>query len=83
VVAALADGRPVELKGVDSPLDPIRVEVADERLLRPDGDGGLHLNLSVSDPLQAGGQARGPATGDEKWTLEYLEVEIVGTAGGP
>src|SRR5439155_14878080 len=32
----------VELHNVDSPLDPIRVDLTDERWLRVDAEGGLH-----------------------------------------
>jgi hypothetical protein len=62
----------VELHRAESPLDPIRVEIVDERLLRPDDEGGLHLNLDISAPLGSGPR------GNEKWTIEYLELEVVG-----
>jgi hypothetical protein len=78
-VAGLADGEPVELHRVESPLDPIRVEIAQERLLRPDDGGGLHLNLEVSASL--GAQEGPPAQRiTQKWTIEYLELEVVGRA---
>jgi hypothetical protein len=64
----------VELHSAESPLDPIRVEIADERLLRLDDEGGLHLNLDVSKPLGSGPR------GNEKWTIEYLELEVIGRA---
>jgi hypothetical protein len=41
-----------EIRYVDSPLDPIRVEIAEERLLHLDEDGGLHLTLTIRDPSQ-------------------------------
>jgi hypothetical protein len=66
-----------EVHRVDSPLDPIRVEVTDERLLRPDAEGGLHVRLEISEPLQ-GGDARGGARGEEKWSIKYLELEVSG-----
>jgi hypothetical protein len=77
-IAGWADGRPVELKTMENPLDPVRIEIADERLLRLDEDGGLHLNLSVSEPAE--GNAIG-ALSEDKWTIDYLEVEITGTVG--
>src|SRR5581483_2978019 len=78
-VAGLAGAEPVELHRADSPLDPIRVEIAEERLLRLDDEGGLHLNLDISTPL--GGQAGGGAQGvNQKWTVEYLELEVIGRA---
>ena len=78
VIAAPTDAGPVELRRVDSPLDPIRVDIADERLLRLDAEGGLRLNLSLGDPPQ--GDGAGVKETDEKWTIEYLEVEVTGAA---
>jgi hypothetical protein len=65
-IAGRADGTLVELRHVDSPLDPIRLDITERRLLRLDKEGGLHLNLGVSN------------RGDEKWTIEYLELEVSG-----
>jgi hypothetical protein len=62
--------KPVEVHGVDNPLDPIRVDLADEKLLGLDAEGGLSVRLAVSEPLK-GGQ-------EEKWTLHYIEVEVTG-----
>jgi hypothetical protein len=70
----------VELWHEESPLDPVRVEIADPRLLRLDEEGGLHLNLAVGATL--GGEAgRRVSRGNEKWTIEYLELEVSGRAG--
>jgi hypothetical protein len=73
-----ADGKPVAFPPVESPLDPVAVTITDEPLLRPDEEGGLHLELAVSDTL-GGGQA-GPKAPqmDEKWTIEYVELEVIG-----
>jgi hypothetical protein len=65
-IAGRADGTLVELRHVDSPLDPIRLDITEGRLLRLDREGGLHLNLSVSN------------RGDENWTIEYAELEVSG-----
>src|SRR5262249_32989250 len=46
---------PVELRRVESPLDPMRVEITEARLLRPDERGGLHFELKVSGRLGRGG----------------------------
>ncbi len=62
----------VELHKVESPLDPISLEIAEERLLALDPEGGLHLELDVSDML--GGDKDRQS---EKWIAEYLELEIV------
>jgi hypothetical protein len=67
-------GRPVTLAQVDSPLDPVRLEIAEARLLRLDGEGGLHLNLTLSEPLKSlQTEKQSP-----KWTIEYLELEVSG-----
>jgi hypothetical protein len=69
-VAGQADGKPVEVHRVESPIDPIRVEITAEPLLRLDETGSLHLNLTISDTLQ-GGQG-------EKWTIRSLDLEVSG-----
>ncbi|HEY7312319.1 MAG TPA: hypothetical protein VH643_23345 [Gemmataceae bacterium] len=51
VAVAGQDGdRFTEIHRVDSPLDPVRVEIAEARMLRVDGDGGLNLKLIISNP---------------------------------
>jgi hypothetical protein len=53
------------------------------RLLRLDEQGGLRLNLSVSDFLPGGAPGRqAGAAGDDRWAVEYLEVEVTGRAEG-
>jgi hypothetical protein len=82
-VAGMEGGKPVEVARFDSPLDPIQVEIAQERLLRPDEDGGLHLNLNLSDVLkEQPGLGGKPLPGDAKWTIEYLELEVSGRTPG-
>jgi hypothetical protein len=77
-VSGLTDGGPVELHRVESPLDPLRVDVSDERLLRLDAEGGLHLNLSVSDTLRAAEAGQRDLQAGQKWTIEYIELEVTG-----
>jgi hypothetical protein len=79
VIAARPNDDLVELHRVESPLDPIRVEINEERLLVLDKEGGIHLNLSLSDPLESGGANLPKVQGEEKWTIEYIEVEVLGT----
>jgi hypothetical protein len=67
----------VELHRVDSPLDPIRIDIAESRLLRLDEQGGMHLNLSISDELRGAG-TRDVRDVDQKWKIEDLELEAVG-----
>jgi hypothetical protein len=71
-VAGHADGRDVPLHQVESPLDPIRVEITGDRLLQLDADGGLHVTLAV-------GERRGAGAGE--WALDGLGLEVVGRTG--
>src|SRR5262249_61231702 len=66
-ISGLADDGPVELHRVESPLDPLRVDVTDERLLRLDAEGGLHLNLSVSDTPRAADARQPRLAAGQKW----------------
>jgi len=65
-VSGIADGQTVPLVAIDSPAEPIRLEIADARLLRPDDRGGLHLNVAVT------------GTGESKWAIEALGLDVVG-----
>lgn len=79
VTIAGRDGsRLVSLQSADSPLDPLRVEITEERLLRLDADGGLHVNLTISDSLQGDPKVISPRQVTEKWTIDYLELEVSG-----
>jgi hypothetical protein len=64
----------VELAHIESPLDPIRVDITDERFLHLDEQGGLLVNLAVSDL----GNAPGAAQVEEQWAIEYIELEVAG-----
>jgi hypothetical protein len=81
-VAGLADNERVELRHEDSPLDPINVEINDERLLRTDADGGLHLKVEVGPAPKAAGPGNRPVAGAEKWAIEYIELEVTGRVTG-
>jgi hypothetical protein len=72
-IAAGPDGKGVELLHADSPLDVLRAEITDRRLLRLDELGGLHLSLRINDPPNTGGTP-------QKWQIEYLDLEITGRA---
>jgi hypothetical protein len=69
-VAGYADGKPVPLHAEDSPAEPVRVEIADPRLLRLDEQGGLHLNVKVG--------LAGMQSSDARWKIESLSLEVVG-----
>jgi hypothetical protein len=77
-LAGVADGDPVELGRADSPLEPVRVELTEERLLRTDADGGVQVHLSVSKPLQAADDRT--FRPDQLWKVEYVELEVTGEA---
>jgi hypothetical protein len=80
-VSGVADGRRVPLFEAESPVDPIRVEIADPRLLAPDADGGLAVAVAISDPVGGGEKAAafGPEGG---WKIESLTLEVSGRVGG-
>jgi hypothetical protein len=48
------------------------VEVADERLLRPDDQGGLHLTVAITN--------LGDGPFDTPWRIEAIGLEVVGRA---
>jgi hypothetical protein len=74
IVAAWTEGGHPELRRLDSPVDPTRVDITDERFLHLDAEGGLHLNLAVSEPPPG----EGTTPGEEKWNIDYLELEVTG-----
>ena len=67
----------LELHGVDDPIGPFQVNIAEERFLRLDADGGLHVSVTLSEPLHGGG-GPGHADAAQSWTIEYVELEVVG-----
>jgi hypothetical protein len=76
-VAGQTDGGLVEVHRVESPLDPLRVDITEPRLLRLDSEGGLNVFLTLSDPVTRG-EKKERSSPEEKWMLEYLEVEVTG-----
>jgi hypothetical protein len=77
-VSGVAGGAATVLHEEESPLDPVGVEVNDTRYLGLDADGGLRLDLAISDPVApAEGKKAATALGD-KWTIEYVELEVTG-----
>ncbi len=77
-IAGRTDGGLFEVHRIESPLDPIRVDITEERLLRLDEEGGLHLNVALSDLLKADEAGQGGFQASERWTIEYLELEVTG-----
>src|SRR5262249_25392273 len=80
-VSGRTDEGLVHLHRVDSPLDPTRIDITEPRLLRLDDQGGLHLNLSISEERQGAG-TKDAREVDQKWKIEDLELEVVGKRNG-
>jgi hypothetical protein len=70
-LAGRAGEQVAALHAEDSPLEPVSADITEERLLRLDEGGGLNVNLSL-------GEAPGGIAGSQKWTIEYIELEVVG-----
>jgi hypothetical protein len=79
-LAGRDEGKLVELHQVESPLDPIRVDITDPRLLHLDPDGGLYVNVAIGPELNR--RRKGPLDPDEKWTIEFVELEVSGRPEG-
>jgi hypothetical protein len=80
-VVGYAGEQVVRLRQVESPIDPVRVDITDPRLLTPDADGYVYLGVEVGERV---GSASGDAKFvelDEKWRIESLGLEVVGRAG--
>jgi hypothetical protein len=62
----------VQLKSEHSPVDPLQIEITQHDLLVVDENGGLRLDIVVSDA--------DPAIDEQppKWSIQTLELEIVG-----
>jgi hypothetical protein len=73
-ISGRADGGVVEIHRAESPLDPIRIDIAEERLLKLDAQGGLYMNVSLSNAPKIGGAVQLA----RKWSIEYLELEVSG-----
>ncbi|HEY7327926.1 MAG TPA: hypothetical protein VH592_09815 [Gemmataceae bacterium] len=78
-ISGQVGGQLQEIEHVDSPLDSIHVDF-DERFLRLDERGGLHVNFRVSDSLAEDSER--VARREEKWTIQYLELEVSGLPEG-
>ncbi|HLJ94998.1 MAG TPA: hypothetical protein VKU02_17615 [Gemmataceae bacterium] len=77
-IAGLQDSQATPLRSVDSPLDPLRLDITDERLLHLDAEGGLHLNVTIGNTFQGKSEAAAPQQVTEKWTIDYLELDVSG-----
>jgi hypothetical protein len=77
-IAGLTPGDLVDQHQVESPLDPIRLDITEPRWLALDAEGGLHLNLNVSDPVGNRQAKREDTLVRQRWNIEYLELEVTG-----
>jgi len=62
----------VKLHSVQSPIDPVLIDIVGDDLLLMDEQGGLNLVIAVSEP---------PSVDDgqlPKWDIQALELEVVG-----
>jgi hypothetical protein len=76
-VAGRGGEQVVELFRANSPANPFRVDLTEPRLLQLDEEGSLHVNVAVSELLA--GESKGKNTRpEEKWQVEYLELEVTG-----
>lgn len=79
-VFGVADGRPVLIREQFHPVEPVRVEVTDPKLLRTDPEGGLYLELAISERLGPDGR-EDPVRLNEpmlEWKVEELGLEGAG-----
>ena len=60
------------IQTVDGPVEPIRVDVTDPKVLQLDAAGGWHFGLVVGEQPKAAGKL------GEQWAIESLSLEIVG-----
>jgi hypothetical protein len=79
-VSAYSKDKPELLKEVESPIDPIRVDVTDPRYLKLDAEGNLHLSVEVG--ARVGSSNAEPEARDieldEIWRIESILLEVAG-----
>jgi hypothetical protein len=66
----------VELRSLENLVDPFEIPIDRDDFLSLDDQGGLHVDIEVSDPAPGAGEQ------PPKWTIHYLEIEIVGRTLG-
>jgi hypothetical protein len=79
-VSGLASEKATELLRLESPLDQVHVDITDERFLHLDRDGGLHVQVAVSELLEAARVEQDPSLKKDSWRIDYLEMEVSGQA---
>jgi hypothetical protein len=80
VVRGVAEGQTVQLFEQLGASGSIRVEVNDPRLLRTDPQGGLHIEIAVSERIGPDGREQPFSLREKgvKWQIESLSLEVVG-----
>ena len=70
----------VVLREVESPTEPVRVEIAVPKLLRPDADGGIALTVAVSGRTDAGAKPVDVrlVNPDDRWRVEAVGLDVAG-----
>ena len=58
-----------------NPLDAIRIEVTDRKLLSIDSNGGLRIDVAISNVIKVPGEVSKSELG---WRIESLALEVVG-----
>jgi hypothetical protein len=76
IISGGAVGKRAEIRRIDSPHDPVQVDIP-LPLLHQDEGGGLHVNLRLGE--DAGGGEIGKQS--ERWTIRYIEMEVGGVIG--
>jgi len=67
-----AGGERKVLKAIANPIDPFQLNIIEPDLLTLDDRGGIHLSLVIGDVSQKDDEQ------PPKWTIEVLNLEIVG-----
>lgn len=80
-VVGYAGNEVVRLAQVESPIDPVRVDVTDPRLITPDADGYVYLGVEIGERAGSDSDDSRHVELDEKWRIESLGLEVVGRAG--
>jgi hypothetical protein len=76
-ISGFADGKPVPLHEVTNPIDPIRIDITDRSLLRPDADGSLRFQIRIGDRANATLDVRDPEQ-YASWRIESLGLDVTG-----
>ncbi len=68
------NGSKIPLGTFDSPVDPVRIEITDAKVLQSDATGGVYVHLGIT-PVP------GETKSDTKWKIDPPALEVSGRAG--